>query len=576
MHPPDTAAIEQAAWARFVGELGTLLADLWPAMPERLGDRYTAFVELAVQQAEKRGLVRAGAVARYVNLCFVWGPSFQDKPSFEWAAGLLAAPRERAWNTAHQLVQRSLAELQQRGDARIAPAALAAADEMLVARFGALGVRGELQPLEPLPAPLRACDLEGVELRLLEPAVAQHYVLQAGQWLRADIPLPPPLRIDAARPLPKLIAALSRPPRQLPAARLQLRARAHAVCQGELHPAVAYVGAHGLWRWQGHETRAFSWPVAAAEPGPPLAPPGVALAAETAPDVACLALEVCGLRDDGDALGALDTHIWVWPSEQWWVELQRAAPTGRTAVGDKAPEPLHLVTRCRIECDAVALDASALRTGFEQGLDGATAQAMHKLLAAWTAIPGMAAPRLEASLALLCGRAALTWGWSLGAGGLDGRAYLRLLAEFKLQAVHADLQLEGEIAHGGARAKLRLRCVDAAPLDLTLAREAAEPPLLAAMAQTSVSFSLPFVAEVLPLAGDSGGVLQAADVCTGALVGEAGLRPRVTGGGGFEWFAALRVQPVTLPLLLEDPLLGRQTLTLPLLPEALLLDWSLR
>ena len=159
---------------------------------------------------------------------------------------------------------------------------------------------------------------------------------------------------------------------------------------------------------------------------------------------------------------------------------------------------------------------------------------------------------------------------------LDGRACLRLLAEFKLQAVHADLQLEGEIVHGGARAKLRLRCVDAAPLELTLAREAAEPPLLAVMAQASVSFSLPFVAEVLPLAGDSGGVLQAADACTGALVGEAGLRPRVTGGGGFEWFAALRVQPVALPLLLEDPLLGRQTLTLPLLPEALLLDWSLR
>jgi hypothetical protein len=578
MHPPDTAAIEQAAWTRFVAELSDLLAGLWPAMPERLGDRYTAFVELAVQQAEKRGLARAGAVARYVNLCFVWGPSFHDKPGFEWAAGLLAAPREREWNTAHQLLRRSMAELEKRGDARIAPAALAAADEQLVARFGGLGARGDMQLPEPAPAPLRACDFEGLEIRLIEPAVAQRYVLQAGEWLRTDIPLPPPLRVDAARPLPPLIATLSRPPRQQPAARLQLRSRAHAACDGDLHPAVEYISAQGLWRWQGHETRAFNWPVAGAEPGPPLAAPGVALAAETSPDVARLVLEVCGLRDEGDALGAMHTLVWVWPSDQWWVEVQRAAPAERSPIeiGKPNPEATRLATRCRVECDAVAHDTSALRAGFEQGLDGAIAQALQKLLAAWAAIEGLAGPRLEASLAMLSGRAALTWGWSLGAGGLEERAFLRLLAEFKMQAVHADLQLEGEIAHGGARAKLRLRCVDAAPLELSLAREAAEPPLLVAMAATTVRFRLPFVAELIPLAGDSGGVLQAADACAGALVGEAGLRPRVSGGGGFEWFAALRVEPVTLPLVLEDPLLGRLTLTQALLPELTLLDWALR
>ncbi|CAD5369302.1 conserved hypothetical protein [Rubrivivax sp. A210] len=576
MHPPDTAADGQAAWIRFVGELTELLAEIWPAMPRRLGDRYAAFVELAAQQAEKRGLARAGAVARYVNLCIVWGPGFQDKPGFEWAAGLLAAPPERGWNTAHQLVRRSVAELGKRNDARIAPAALAAADEQLVARFGGLGSRGELLPPTPVPAPLRACDFEGLELRLLEPAVAQRYVLQGGEWLRADIPLPPPLRIDAARPLPPLVAVLSRPPRQQPAARLQLRARAHAVCDGDLHPAVEYMGAHGLWRWQGHETQAFSWPVQAAEPGPPLAPPGVALAAETSPDIARLVLETCGLRDEGDALGAMNTLVWVWPSDQWWVELQRAAPAARTEIGAAAAEPARLATRCRVECDGQALDTAALRAGFEQGLDGACAQALQKLLAAWTALPGLSTPRLEGSLALLSGRAALSWGWSLGAGGMEGRAFLRLLAEMRMQAIQADVQLEGEIAHAGARARLRLRCVAAAPLELSLAREAAEPPLLAAMVAATVRFRLPFEAEVVPLAGDSGGVLQVADVCSGALVGEAGLRPRVMGGGGFEWFAALRVEAVKLPLLLEDPLLGRHTLEQLLLPEATLMDWALR
>ena len=71
--PPDAAAAEQAAWVRFVEQLADDLAVQWPAMPERLGDRYRAFVEGTVQQALQRGLEGAPAVARYVNLCFVMG-----------------------------------------------------------------------------------------------------------------------------------------------------------------------------------------------------------------------------------------------------------------------------------------------------------------------------------------------------------------------------------------------------------------------------------------------------------------------------------------------------------------------
>ena len=146
MQAQDTVAVEAARWTAFVAELAEHLAAQWPAMPERLGDRYAAFVEQAVQQAEKRGLARAAAVARYVNLFFVWGPLFHDKPGFEWALGLLAAPREREWSTVHQLVRRSVAELQRMPDARIAPAALEAADARLVERFGPLGTNGDLQP----------------------------------------------------------------------------------------------------------------------------------------------------------------------------------------------------------------------------------------------------------------------------------------------------------------------------------------------------------------------------------------------------------------------------------------------
>ena len=90
MQPEDTATLEAAAWRDFVTQLADQLAGRWPAMPERLGDRYPAFIDLAVQQALDKGLTRAASVARFVNLWFVWGPAFHDKPGFEWAPPLLA------------------------------------------------------------------------------------------------------------------------------------------------------------------------------------------------------------------------------------------------------------------------------------------------------------------------------------------------------------------------------------------------------------------------------------------------------------------------------------------------------
>src|ERR1700712_5173245 len=108
----DAGALEEAAWRDFVRSLGAHLADQWPEMQQRLGERYDAFIDLAVQQAGKRGLSQAASVARYVNLWFVWGPAFHDKPGFEWAVGILAAPPGREWSVVHQLVRRSLAELQ--------------------------------------------------------------------------------------------------------------------------------------------------------------------------------------------------------------------------------------------------------------------------------------------------------------------------------------------------------------------------------------------------------------------------------------------------------------------------------
>lgn len=577
MQPSDNAATQQAQWDAFVRALAVQLAAQWPAMPERLGDRYDAFVEHGVQQALKRGLHRAGAAARYVNLWFVWGPLFHDKPGFEWALGLLAAPRERQWGTVHQLVQRSVAELKALPDSRIAPATLVAADQGLIEAYGHWGHPGDLHPANPPAAPHRACDLQGLELRLARAAVDEHYTLTAGAWQRAALAAPAPLRADEAHPLPAMVAVLAHPPGQGAAAQLQLRSHAHAVCDGDVHPALQFSGSHGRWQWLGHETRAVSWPVVALAVDSPGLGSVRAIAEETSPDIFKLDLSVCGLRDEADAWGSQSTCVWAWPAAQWWLQLERQAPALQPVVLGSAPR--SGTTRCKLERDGVAEDAAPLRLGFEQGLDLLTGQALQALLGGLAKVQGLSAPQLEGCLALLTGRAALSWGWHLGREGMNGRALMRVVGELDLKAALADLSFEADLdlgpEFGGARARLVLRCQSQAALALPISRESAEPPLLATMLPAVTRFRLPFSAELIPLATDSGALLQAAGACAGALVGEAGLRPRTSGGSGYEWFAGLRLEAVTLPLDVRDPLLGRRGLSLALWPEQSLLDWKL-
>ncbi len=586
--PETNLTAGDAEWAQFVHALGEQLAALWPAMPAKLGDRYATFVEHAVQQATDLGFSRAAAVARYANLWFVWGSGFQAKPGFEWAAALLAAPTAgvppdvqsaRAWNTVHQLVQRSLQELARLPDARIPAAALAAADAQLIQAHAALGTRAALHPAEVQPAPAAACDLQAAELRVLQLAVSQAYELQGEVWQRVPLPDIAPLRIHAAQPLPTLVGLLSNaagPGMSL--TRLQARLSTHAVCDGDVHPELRLTGSHGLWRWRGFEARACSWPVAALVQAGPAAGPGTAVAEETSPDVLLLHINTCGLRDDGAPLGALHTQLWVWPAAQWWLQLQRQAPPAQSLLADKPPALLPQ-TRCNLEQDGAAQDAAPLRQGFEVGLDQATARALQALQQAWQRVPGLVAGPGEGVLALLVGQAALTWGWRLSPGGMHGRAFMRLLAQLQLRAVLSDWQLQGELTVAAARARVTLRCQGQAPLQGTLRCENAELPLLAQLPQLlpqlQARFRLPLLAEVEALASDSAAILQATGPVTGALVGEAGLRPRTRGGSGLEWFASLRLEAVQLPLQVNDPLLGEHSQTLPLLPAQTLLDWSL-
>ena len=571
MQPQDDDALEEAAWRDFVRRLGAHLGGQWPAMPERLGERYDAFIDLAVQQAGKRGLSQAASVARYVNLWFVWGPAFHDKPGFEWAQGLLAAPREREWVTVHQLVQRSLAELQRLPRALIEPQALRAADERVIASFGVLGRQGAMRRPEPLPLPRAACDLEAADLRVLDDG-RQEYRLEGGDWQRAAIVLPPALRVDATRPLPGLIGLLSN--QQGPPARLQVRVRSHAVCNGDVHPGLGFAGPHGRWSWAGHETRAVSWPTATRQQPLPKAGPGSAIAEETTPELHKLDIETCGLRDEGDPIGALQTTVSVWPAEQWWLEVQRALPAQQAVLpGTRAWA--RGATRCRVERDGLAQDSVPLKQQFEEGLDAALAVGVQKLAAAWEQLPGLSSPRFDAVLGLLVGKAACTWGWRFGPRGLDGPALMRLVAAIEMDGLDTDLQLGGELALAGTRSRITLRAAGKAPLRAEIRREAAEPPMAQALQPALARWQLPFTLTIEPLAGDQASVLQQTGPLTGALAGEAGLRPGTKGSSGWEWFVNLRLEPVAVPLQVSDPLLGSTRLTLPLLPAAVLIDWSL-
>jgi hypothetical protein len=605
----ETPSPADAAWQVLAGQLAEHLAVQWPAMPERLGPRYAAFVEHALQQGEQRGLLRFGAAARYANLCFVWGPSFQDRPGFEWASNLLTAPSSQDWATSHRMVQRSLAELARLPDRRIAPELLELSDERLVERFGGfdrrLAMAAARRAALPLPTPRRACDLEAIECRLLSLAVELRYLPDgAAGFSREAIALPPPLRATLTKPAPALLAALSVVAGEAGATRLQLRAAPHAHCDDRVHPALNFDGSHGRWAWIGHETKAVSWPLHTLEQPEQVAGPGTRIAEETSPEIHKLSLATCGLRDDGEPMGSVELQAWVWPAAQWWMQWQRSAPAAVAEGPNLAPAA---AMRCQVERDGLALDAAALRQGFEQGLDAATAAAWSRLLQAWSqgealrqpadadadadAEPAAAADlgqlgmaRGEALLALLVGRAAATWGWQLGDAGLAARAFMRLRAEVDLQALVAQIRLEAELARGGATARVSLQIQTtesaaspepAAPgLRCSLSCESAATPPRAAAAAAVVRWRLPWTVEVVPLASEDGALLLTAGPCRGALVGEAGLRPRSNGGTGLEWFAGLRCEAVVVPMSRLDPLLGDESFEQPLLPALDLLAWS--
>src|SRR6185295_526027 len=172
-------ALEQLTLKRHAASISSVLAETWPALTERLGDRWPAFVEAAMQQGRKHGLREARDLARYASLWCIWGPSFDGKPSFAWAAEILGDTRRGAALKLHQLAFRTRQELQQpqvaEGGAAagaapvLTPAHFESALTGVDQRIGRLAAARTVFPSsEPPPLAVKACDVGVIDMMVSE------------------------------------------------------------------------------------------------------------------------------------------------------------------------------------------------------------------------------------------------------------------------------------------------------------------------------------------------------------------------------------------------------------------------
>ena len=238
-------------------------------------------------------------------------------------------------------------------------------------------------------------------------------------------------------------------------------ARSHAHCDDAVHPALRFGGPHGVWRWRGHETRAVNWPVATRAQAAPAAGAGQRHRGRDRARICVLELQVCGLRDEGEAIGSAG-HPGLGAGRRRNGGWRCSARPHRRERGEQRPArgAPRGVTRCRLECDGRPHDVAPLRGRFRAGAGPAAAagaadpagglvRGADGLTRAAAGRPAGAARR----------PAAFTWGWQLGAQGLDGRAFMRAAGRARDAGLPGRAAVRGRTRAGGVpqphRAALR-------------------------------------------------------------------------------------------------------------------------
>lgn len=570
--------VERLLLRRHAAGVAAVLQQTWPAVSERLKDRWPAFVEAALQHAHRHGVAEVTDLARFASLWCLWGAAFDDKPGFEWAREILADERRPASLKVHQLMHRTREEL-----ARQRPAAPSAVPVVTLAQFDAALAAVEAKMatqalaravfLDVRPAPpIKACDLATIDMIVAEVENLQEYRLNGGVWQRVAAP-----RLGLAAQqwtrAPDEPTALSVPSHALragPAARLNLKVQPLAVCDPRVHPEVVHHTAQGRLAWKGRDAARLSlalYAKAAEAPDPKTGPDGIAAAAP--PDPQQVQIASCGLRDAGAPFGDVAIALRVYPATQWLTELRH---TGFPALAWPNPPSGEApgAATCKLEADGLPRDTSAWQRGWAS-LQSQFRAGMEKLFNAWAR--QVEGARLEVEASPLVGQAGLTWGWRRTAADA---VVMRTEGQIEMLACALELRLAGEVVMGGGRARLLLACKGRSELRQLVAQlgEAAEEGQ--GLAAAKRVFRFPFTLEVEPLAAGDTTTLYALPVpeaMLGAVAGECGLRPRPDGKGQ-QWHFSLRIEPVTVALTSADPILGggrRQKALLPALP---LVDWS--
>lgn len=588
---------------RDMARVAAALGEHFPAIAARLGDRLQALVRHGVPLAAHHGLDHALCVGRYLACWFMLGVEFETRPGFTWARDLLVDKASSQGAKVFQLCRRTRDEL-----ARLAASAPPASDPMAAPAFdlaiaaldAALMRRGTLGSLQPggtiqLGA---ACDIDALDLRLLEPAPPLQYRFEQAQWLRLSAPAerqPITLTVGTAANAGAHVGALvaahqatqeaakiaALPPRLnllcsaigKPGARWRLRARAAACCDAQIHPLLTLNGPPGLNEWRGVHTHevliALAAPAAQAPAADRIAP---TIATEGGLHLSTLELSACGLRDSGASLGALTTTLAAYPGEQHLLAWRRE-PGAAMSWPEPETAPPQPPSTCRVERDGVPLDRARWQAGLDD-LDRQLGEGLGRLASAWARVSGVSHARLQAEPAVLSGSAGITWGWADHPGGLQELPYYRVAGAMDLVGCQLNLRLGGDLLLHGARSRITLHCSAATPLQLAWQRRAEDADLSAVLAPAQTKFAHPFTLDIEAMAGDELAMIDRAGPVVGALIGSCGLRP-CSDGNGWQWFASLDIAPVSVVLQLHDPVLGQQQLLRPLLPAVKLLDWSL-
>jgi len=305
--------------SRDLQRLGAALDSTFPELRGRLGARWNDFIEHGARRATAYGLDHLLCVARLLAAWVVCGADFEARQA--WAAAILTDAQRSEGAKAFQLCVRILEQLRtaaQSGQPTAADFELAL--RRLDEGLSGAGAFASLLPRERIRLGV-ACDVDAVELRLVDASWRQHYTAHGGTWRRepsagaaASITLVHD-PVAATAPLwPRQVTLLSLAPGAERAARLRVRVKAEHRCDAALHPLLQCLEPAG--------ERALRGDVAAdatlAVHAPPATDPGAQphVGEEDAPQFSVLNVASCGLRERGVPIGSLSTLLAAYDATQ--------------------------------------------------------------------------------------------------------------------------------------------------------------------------------------------------------------------------------------------------------------------